>query len=106
MPSAPAKRRHGVHRNLQDDERGVILSTVEVQVLLEAKDGGVRNVDSIQEGEEVEQGENGNDPEVDLVHDLALIDVGEADFVRDALNRRRGRRLELGLLFQDGGIAL
>lgn len=72
---------------LQDDEGGVIISTVEMQVFLETEDGGVRYVDSIQESEKVEQGENGDDPKIDLVHNFALIDVSEANFVRDAFNR-------------------
>ena len=85
-------------RGSQDDEGSVVISTVEVQLLLETENGGVGNVDSIQEGKEVEQAENGNDSKVDLVHHLPLIDVGEADPVRDALNRRRGRRVNMGLL--------
>lgn len=64
-----------------------------MQFLFETEDGSICNVDSIQEGEEVEQGKNGNYSEVDFVHNLTLIDVSEANFVGDALNRRRGRRL-------------
>lgn len=71
---------------------------MEVQVSLETEDGSIGNVDSIQEGKEVEQAENGDDPKVDLVHHLPLIDVGEANSVRDALKRRRGRRMNIGLL--------
>lgn len=58
-----------------------------MQFLFETKNGGICDVNSIQEGEEVEQGENGNDSEVNLVHNLTLIDVSKANFVRDALDR-------------------
>lgn len=71
---------------------------MEVQVSLETEDGSIGNVDSIQEGKEVEQTEDRDDSKVDLVHHLPLIDVGEANSVRDALKRRRGRRMNIGLL--------
>ena len=91
---------------LQDDEGGVVISTIEVQLFLETEDSGIGNVDSVQEGKEVEQAEHGNDPKVDLVHNLTLIDVGEANSVRDVLNRRRSRRVNMGLLLQEGGVAV
>ena len=79
---------------------------MEVQVSLETEDGSIGNVDSIQEGKEVEQAEDRDDSKVDLVHHLPLIDVGEANFVRDTLERRRGRRVNIGLFLQERDIAL
>lgn len=87
-----------VGSGLQDDKSGIIISTVEVQLFLETEDGSIGNVDSIQEGKEVEQTEDRDDSKVDLVHHLPLVDVGEANFVRDVLSRRRGQRVPMGLL--------
>ena len=77
-----------------------------MQLFLETEDSSIGDVDSIQESEKVEQAENGNDSKVDLVHPFPLVDVGEANFVGNALDRRRGRRVKLGLLLQERCIAL
>lgn len=73
---------------LQDNQGGIVISTVEMQLFLKTEDGSIGNVDSIQEGKKIEQAENRNYSKVDLVHDLPLVDVREANFVRDTLNRR------------------
>lgn len=93
-------------RDVQDDEGGIVISTVEVQLFPETEDSSVGNIDSIQEGKEIEQAENRNNPKVDLVQHLPLVDMGEANFVRATLNRRRGRRVDVSLLLRDRSIAL
>lgn len=85
-------------RDLQDDESGIVLSTMEVQIFLETEDGSIGNVDSVQEGKEVEQTEDGDDSEVDLVHYLPFTNVGEANFVMDMFSRRRDRGVTIRLL--------
>ena len=74
--------------NFEDDvwneehcQGGVVLYASELQVLDQGEGFGVGDVDAVQEGEEVEDAEEGDDAKVDLGHELLLCSVWWADDV-------------------------
>jgi hypothetical protein len=70
-----------VRRNLEnhigDEEDGqtsTVLSTAEAEILLKTEDGGVGHVGSVEEGQEIHDRQDRNEPQVDLGDESALRD--------------------------------
>ena len=60
---------------LQNGESDVELVADQSKIFGEPVDGGIANVDPVQECKEVHQTEDGNDPYIDPPHQRRLIDV-------------------------------
>lgn len=53
-------------RHEKDGQGGAVLGTAEAEILLQAEDGGVRNIGAVKKGQQVEHRQDRDDSQIDF----------------------------------------
>lgn len=85
--------------NEEHGEGGIVFYILQFQVLDQAEGARIANIDSVEEGEEVENTEEGNHSEIDLRHELPL---GRVRWAFDVLPAE----LDMGAIVRGAGLVL